>query len=45
MSLQDYKKVSAEEKEKGRFPLSLTSYGDEAAVKYAALWVRYRILE
>jgi tRNA A-37 threonylcarbamoyl transferase component Bud32 len=45
MSLQDYKKVSAEEKEKGRFPLLLTSYGDETAVKYAALWVRYRILE
>ena len=45
MTLQDYKKVSAEEKEQGRFPLLLTSYGDEAAVKYAALWMRYRILE
>ncbi len=45
MSLQEYKKVSAEEKEKGLYPLSLTSYGDEAAVKYAALWVRYRFPE
>jgi tRNA A-37 threonylcarbamoyl transferase component Bud32 len=45
MSLQDYQKASAEERGRGRFPLKVTSYGDEAAVKYAALWVRYRIQE
>jgi hypothetical protein len=45
MTLQDYQKASAEEKSRGRFPLRVTSYGDEAAVKYGALWVRYRVVD
>jgi tRNA A-37 threonylcarbamoyl transferase component Bud32 len=45
MTLPDYKKASAEEKSRGRFPLQVVSYGDEAAVKYAALWVRYKIVD
>ena len=37
--------VTAAEKEQGLFPLLITSYGDEADVRYAALWVRYRLRE
>jgi tRNA A-37 threonylcarbamoyl transferase component Bud32 len=37
--------VTANQKEQGLFPLAITSYGDEADVRYAALWVRYRLRE
>jgi hypothetical protein len=43
LTLAEYKKTSAEQKRLGLLPLVITSYGDEADVHYAAVWVRYRI--
>jgi serine/threonine-protein kinase len=43
MSLPQYQEESAEQKRQGLFPLALTSYGEEADVRYAAIWVRYRL--
>ncbi len=43
MSLEDYQKESAAQKRQGLFPLTIASHGDEADVRYAAIWVRYRI--
>jgi hypothetical protein len=45
MTRSDYQKSSAEQKERGLFPLFLQSYGDENDVRSAALWVRGRIQE
>jgi len=45
MTAQEYRKESARQKERGLFPLAVPSYGDEANVRYAAIWVRYRIAE
>ena len=45
MSRQEFAGTSTVEKDHGLFPLAITSYGDEADVRYAALWVRYRLLE
>jgi hypothetical protein len=42
MPLAAYKKELAEQKKRGLMPLALTSYGDEANVRYAAIWVRYK---
>jgi hypothetical protein len=43
MSLGEYEEESAGQKKQGLFPLAITSYGDEADVQYAAIWVRYQI--
>jgi serine/threonine protein kinase len=43
MSLQEYQTESARQKRLGLFPLALTSSGNEAQVRYAAVWVRYRV--
>ena len=45
MTLRDYQKESAEQKQRGLFPLVVVPYGDEANVRYAAIWVRYRVVE
>lgn len=45
MSLAEYKKESAGQKRQGLFPLALTSYGNDGDVRYAAVWVRYRLPE
>jgi hypothetical protein len=45
MSRGDYQEESAEQKRRGLFPLAVTSYGEDADVRYAAVWVRYRIPE
>jgi tRNA A-37 threonylcarbamoyl transferase component Bud32 len=45
MTLAEYKKESSEQKRQGLLPLALTSYGDEVNVRYAAVWVRYRLPE
>jgi serine/threonine protein kinase/WD40 repeat protein len=45
MSLQDYRTESAEQKRQGLFPLSLVSYKPRDEGRYAAVWVRYRIVE
>jgi hypothetical protein len=42
MSLKDYEKESAEQKRQGLFPLAITSYGNQAHVRHAGIWVRYR---
>ena len=42
MSPKQYQKESAEQKEKGFFPLALASYGDDAKARYTAIWVRGR---
>jgi tRNA A-37 threonylcarbamoyl transferase component Bud32 len=41
MTLAEYRKESSAQKRQGLLPLALTSYGDEANVRYAAVWVRY----
>jgi serine/threonine protein kinase len=43
MSVKEYRDQSAAQKRRGLFPLALTSYGDGDKVRYAAIWVRYRI--
>ena len=40
--LRDYERDSAEQKRQGLFPLAIRSYGDQADIRYAAIWVRYR---
>jgi hypothetical protein len=42
MSLEQYRTESAEQKRRGLFPLTVVSYGNDAQVQYAAIWVRYR---
>jgi serine/threonine protein kinase/predicted secreted protein len=42
MSLADYQNESEEQKRRGLFPLSLVSYGNDADIRYAAIFVRYR---
>jgi serine/threonine protein kinase/WD40 repeat protein len=44
MSLQEYRAESAEQKRQGLFPLALVSYKDNADARYAAIWVRYRVM-
>jgi hypothetical protein len=36
------RKESARQKRDGLFPLGLVSYGNDEAVRYAAIFVRYR---
>lgn len=43
MSLKQYRKESTEHKQRGLFPLTVVSYGNDADVQYAAIWVRYRV--
>jgi serine/threonine protein kinase len=45
MTKQEYRKESDEQKGQGRFPLAITSYGDEVNVRYAAVWVRNQLGE
>jgi serine/threonine protein kinase len=42
MSRADYQKESAQQKRAGLFPLGLVSYGHDAEIRYAAIFVRYR---
>jgi hypothetical protein len=42
MTLDQYRKESAGQRERGWFPLALASYGNEAEVRYVAVWVRGR---
>ncbi len=42
MSLADYQNEAAQQKRQGLFPLSLVSYGNDADIRYAAIFVRYR---
>ena len=42
MSRADYQKESVQQKRAGLFPLGLTSYGNDADIRYAAIFVRYR---
>jgi len=42
MSVKEYQKESAEQKRQGMIPLALCSYGDDDAIQYGAVWVRYR---
>ena len=42
MSLADYQKEAAQQKRAGLFPLSLVSHGNDADIRYAAIFVRYR---
>ena len=44
LSLQEYRTESSERKRQGLFPLALVSYRGQAAPRYAAIWVRYRVL-
>jgi tRNA A-37 threonylcarbamoyl transferase component Bud32 len=43
MSRAECAAATAGMKAQGLFPLTITSYGDEVDVRYAALWVRYRL--
>jgi hypothetical protein len=45
MSREEYRKETAAEKQHGMMPLTVTSHGDEGDVRYAAIWVRYRVPE
>jgi hypothetical protein len=42
MSLEQYRTESAAQKQRGLFPLTVVSYGHDAQVQYAAIWVRHR---
>jgi serine/threonine protein kinase len=42
MTLGQYQKESAEQRDGGLFPLVIASYGNDADVRYAAVWVRHR---
>jgi predicted Ser/Thr protein kinase len=42
MTLAQYRAESTAQKQRGLFPLTVSSYGDEANVRYAAVWVRAR---
>jgi serine/threonine protein kinase len=42
MSLADYQRDSARQRQQGLFPLALASYGNGDTVRYAAIFVRYR---
>jgi hypothetical protein len=42
MSQEQYRTESAAQKRRGLFPLTVVSYGHDAHVQYAAIWVRYR---
>jgi hypothetical protein len=42
MTASSYRTESDRQRKRGWFPLSLTSYGNDAEVRYAALWVRGR---
>jgi hypothetical protein len=44
MSLEQYQAESSEQKRQGLFPLTLVSYRGDADVRYAAVWVRYRLV-
>jgi hypothetical protein len=44
MSLQEYRAESAVQKRRGLFPLALVSYRSKSDPRYAAIWVRYRVL-
>src|SRR5262249_36464274 len=41
MTFAQYKDESAEQRKQGLFPLALTSSGNDADVRYAAVFVRY----
>jgi serine/threonine protein kinase len=41
MTLEEYRKESARQKQQGHFPLALASYGHEADLQFAAIFVRY----
>jgi serine/threonine protein kinase len=41
MTLDEYRTESAQQKRRGLMPIGLRSYGDDDAVRYAAVWVRY----
>jgi hypothetical protein len=43
MTLEQYRRESIEQKRRGLFPLTVVSYGDDAEVRYAAIWVRHRL--
>jgi len=42
MTLPQYHEESAAQKRDRLFPLAIASYGNDADVRYAAIWVRYR---
>jgi serine/threonine protein kinase len=42
MSHDQYQQEAAEQRDRGLFPLTIVSYGNDADVRYAAIWVRYR---
>ena len=42
MSLAEYQKESARQSRLGLFPLAISSYGNEADIRYVAIFVRIR---
>jgi WD40 repeat protein len=44
MSLEQYRAETFEQKRQGLFPLALVSYRGDADARYAAVWVRYRLV-
>jgi serine/threonine protein kinase len=42
MTRKEYEEESSRQKQRGLFPLALASYGHDDAVRYAAIFVRYR---